>query len=180
MYNNESYEQYIRSILGYPNYSNSNFEDNSYYTNNYVSSDIQRNSELEQCYPEIYKIIYPMVTKACSNNMKPNTPDLVDEMTEEIYNSIEPKNEIRVNINLTNETNTNNRNISTNNMKREVESKKTSENRQFKNNGLKDLIRILLIRDLLGNRPPRPQPPIRPPFFEPRPPIMPRNDFNQI
>ena len=49
------------------------------------------------------------------------------------------------------------------------------EDRQFRNRGLQDLIRILLIRELLGrpgnpgHRPPRPpmepgRPPMRPPF----------------
>ena len=41
------------------------------------------------------------------------------------------------------------------------------EDRQIRNRTLRDLIRILIIRELLrrpGNRPPRPRPPMRPPF----------------
>ena len=117
MYNNESYEEYIRSILGYPNYNNSHFENDNY-------------NSLEEYYPEIYKTVYPMVTKSCLNNTRPITEEVINELTEEIYKSVEP------NTNLPNQTNqTRNSNA---------------------NNGLKDLIKILLIRELLGNRPNRP------------------------
>ena len=57
MYNN-IYEEYIRNIIGYPNNTNNNcyscnmnMEENSY-TNSQVPK-----SQIEQCYPEIYKII---------------------------------------------------------------------------------------------------------------------------
>ena len=61
-----------------------------------------------------------MVNKACVTNTKPITAELVDELTDEIYKSIEPENEIRVNINLTNQVNSNNRNNQTSNTKKEV------------------------------------------------------------
>ena len=63
------------------------------------------------------------------------------------------------------------------------------EDRQLRNRGLRDLIKILIIRELLGrpgHRPPRP--PVRPPFpggrpgMPPqgpnRPPMMPRNIYD--
>lgn len=196
MYNNESYEDYIRSILGYPNYANNNISENNY--QNMPTSNI-RNSEsdkqLEACYPEIYKVVYPMINKACSNNTRPITPDLIDELTEEIYSAVENDTQINININLTNEVQTNqNRNISSHAKKEEIKESR-AENRQFRNRGLQDLIRILLIRELLGrpgNRPPMPpqRPPMRPPFpggpgggsGGNRPPIMPRyyDNFSNI
>ena len=54
MYNNEPYEEYIRSILGYPNYSNNYFENNNYFANNYPN--LQNNSEIESFYPQIQNL----------------------------------------------------------------------------------------------------------------------------
>ena len=208
---NESYEEYIRNILGYPNYS-----DNSYSNiyNNGLYENLNQNTsnkEIEKCYPEIYKIIYPRVKRACRNCSEPMTPDLIERMTDDIYSSIEADNIINVsnvNINLTNEIRKNenrNVNISKNNTKQEnktsidsrenrsLESKREDRNiqnrgedRQFRNRNLRDLIKILLIRELLGGignpggRPPMPppRPPMRPtfpggpgnPHIGPRPP----------
>ena len=186
---NETYEDYIRSILGYPYTNNMSPTYNNIYE--YNNSDnyqdfvgIVQNPELEECYPEIYKIVYPMVRNACSKNTKPITKDLIEEMTDEIYFSLEGSNEepINVNINLNNNV----RNSSTTrpenraivNVKEEKNEKQ--ENRVSRNNGIRDIIKILLLRDLLGRpRPPfRPNP--RPPFpggpgyMSPRPTMMPR------
>ena len=163
MYNN-IYEEYIRNIIGYPNNTNNNcyscnmnMEENSY-TNLQVPK-----SQIEQCYPEIYKIIYPMVKKACNDNFNLNTEEEIDKITNEIYYGIEDNNQMN-----------NTRN---------------TETRRITNNNLRDLIKILIIRELLNRpniRPPRPpRPPHhRPPFpgfpggpggGGPRPPIMPRD-----
>ena len=188
----ETYEEYIRSILGYPNYQNNNMVENNYPIMPTTYQNQEQNMELETCYPEIYKVVYPMVNKACITNTKPITPELIDDLTNEIYLSIENDNEINVNINLTNEVanhvSIENRSkassvATTNSDKIEKTRENRGEDRQFRNRGLQDLIRILLIRELLGrpgNRPPRPhfppnRPPMRPPFpGGPRPPIMPR------
>lgn len=191
---NESYEDYIRSILGYPNYnSNNNCCENDYNLNMTNGRNSERDAELEACYPEIYKVIYPMVNKACSNNTKPITSGLIDELTNEIYSAVENDSGINININLTNEVQSvGNRNLSNSTKTEEIKERKENrgEDRQFRNRGLQDLIRILLIRELLGrpgrfpgNRPPFPpnRPPMRPPFpGRPgmgRPPIMPRSDY---
>lgn len=185
---NETYEDYIRSILGYPNYGTT-------YQQQPIGINYERNNqntEIESCYPEIYKVVYPMICKACSNNTRPITPDLIDELTNEIYLSIESDNEINVTINLTNEVGgsienrtTSGRTINKSSVASKEEAKENrGEDRQFRNRGLQDLIRILLIRELLGrpgHRPPfpSPRPPMRPPFPPggpgPRPPIMPRD-----
>ena len=228
---NQSYEEYIRSILGYPsdkaandiyqdynmcgieNYNNSEIYEMKNYNNSalYEIKDYN-NSELQECYPEIYKIVYPMVQKACQNISTPVTKETIDELTNDIYMNIEGNNDIYLNINLNNNTdnvstvnknntNVNNRlmsqtqntntfnrnNSSINNLN--INSKETMKNekqiqvketRQF-NSGLNDIIRILLLRELLGrpnfpnNRPPFP-PPGRPPFGpQNRPPFPPQN-----
>ena len=126
--------------------------------------------ELEECYPEIYRIVYPMVQKVCNENTRPFTRELVDSMTDEVYFSIEDRDMIE------------------NRDKDGKTSKSTekTENRQtiIRNTRLNDLIRILILRELLGRpgipgvpggRPPRlpmrpPRPPMRPPMgLPPRP-----------
>jgi len=198
--NQQSYEEYIRSILGYPNI---NSNDYVIYNNNLNAVPDRQNTDnvlLEECYPEIYKIVYPMVVKTCRNCTQPITRELVENMTDDIYRAVEP-NEIDINITLNNEVNNtiqNNNSHNTtnfNNIRREAnrqsnsvkkEQENRGEDRQFRNRNLRDLIQILLIRELLGRpgipyqRPPFPRPP-RPPFpggpgpgQGPRPPIMPR------
>ena len=180
---NETYDDYIRSILGYPakkdiliqeqqeyqgyqEYRNPTFETNINISGN--------NVELENSYPEIYKIVYPMISKKCENMRSSNiTKDDIENMTDEIYYALESKNETHVNINLAN-------NISTtktsNNLNRKSEvkvSETTGEKRQL-NGGLRDLIQILLIRELLNRRRPPFRPPMpNPPGPGPRPPMRP-------
>lgn len=173
---NETYDEYIRSILGYPpmKWDNNNYQE---YRNQNTNYETRTNTELEKCYPEIYKIVYPMITKKCSNIRNLLTNDDIENMTDEIYYALEERNEMQVNINLTNDV----RAITDSNIpklvnkKPEVEIKEgTQEKRETRqiNKGLHDLIKILLIRELLNrpNRPPmseaRPpvKPPVRPPF----------------
>lgn len=191
----ESYEDYIRSILGYPT-TNQNMYQMQPITN-YRNNETDKS--LEACYPEIYKVVYPMVNKACTTNSRPVTPELIDELTDEIYSSLETDNNgINININLSNEVQNHTNSSQTSNAKKQVENRSTgtenraesrTEDRQFRNRGLQDLIRILLIRELLGRpggsnrppmpppRPPRPRPPFpgeRPPMGGGRPPMLPR------
>ena len=189
MYDNQ-YEEYIRSVLGYP--STANMNQNQMYQNEYPNpSQVNMRNDLEEFYPEIYKIIYPMVQKACDENMRANTREEIEQMTDEIYSAIEDNNQINVNINLGNTVSTTNTNRTQNRneLSKEEAQKKNSENQEVenrnikgesrispRNNNLRDLIKILLIRELLRRRhnhfPPRPPHNPRPPM---RPPIMPRN-----
>lgn len=198
--NEQSYEEYIRSILGYPNTSNNMC--NNCYENNFYEMPYNTNSQspdttmLENCYPEIYKIVYPMITKRCATNSMPLTREVIENMTDEIYSAVESNTEIGINITLNNEVKTTqNRTTNQLNSKKENTAGEISrdnienrgEDRQIRNNNLRDLIKILLIRELLGrpgfpgHRPPMPPPRPRPPFPGgnrpgpgPRPPIMPR------
>lgn len=189
MFENESFDDYIRSILGYPNINTTMYPENniSYNMNNsamfHSNVDTQ---ELESCYPDIYKIVYPMITTRCSKIQESITKDLVERITEEIHSAIEVNNEINVNINLQNEVQSSNLNRAKTNetipAKRETNPNTKREDRQFRNQNLRDLIRILIIRELLGragNRPPRPPFPGGRPPFPGRPPMRPRlyNDF---
>ena len=223
----ESFDEYIRSILGYPStcMGRNMYGMESTMTSmgnnmpNMMSNAMpstMSNSELEACYPEIYKVVYPMVNTACRNNTRPITKELVDNMTNEIYFAIEGNDNVTINLQ-TGDTNmpVQNRNSSTINNTNSANNVNTSEtrkdeatptssgeqrgeNRQFRpirNRTLRDLIRILIIRELLGrpgfpgNRPPMrppfpgrpPRPPMRPPFPGGpggRPPMIPRSDFD--
>ena len=193
------FEEYMRNLLGFKPYraniyeNQLNFENEMYNQDqmgdffsqnnnvmpyNTVQSD-KLNNEIEEMYPEIYKIAYPMVQKACMKNTGNITKDLVDQMVDEICNNIESQeNRINLNINLKNETNNckmpiNKRNINDNNIEEKIEYRQ-------RNYLLNDLVRILLIRELLGKpgcqgldchtRP-------RPPMFGPGPGPGPRPPF---
>lgn len=133
-------------------------------------------SGLEDLYPEIYKIVYPMVKKACEHITKPLTKELIEDLTNDIYSHLEEQTNINVNINIdSNNSVSNNRKSSIEKQKVEMASKNVSdqenrESRQF-NNPLRDLVKILLIRELF-DRPgyrPRPPRPVPPPPRPPRP-----------
>lgn len=188
---NESFDDYIRSVLGYPNMSFQNDYQN-FNASNYGTQSNYNNIELERYYPEIYKIVYPMIMKRC-NSIRSNriTDEEIESMTDEIYNAVEDNNEIRLNINLENEVRTANSSGSSKEISKKPDvkiSESSQEKRQTRqvNRGLRDLIKILLIRELLG-RPGRPQTP-RPPYGgmrPPRPPMpnpggpIPRMPFNE-
>ena len=194
MYDSQ-YEEYIRSVLGYPSTATMNqnhINQNQMYQTEYPNpSQVNMRNDLEDFYPEIYKIIYPMVQKACDGNMEANSREEIEQMTDEIYSAIEDNNQINVNINLGNTISTTNMNRmqNRNEISKEEIQKKSPEKQEVKNrntegesrisprnNNLRDLIKILLIRELLRRRhnhfPPRPPHHPHPPM---RPPIMPRN-----
>lgn len=194
---NETYGNYIRSILGYParnqfeQYNQEMPEYQSYqeYRNPTFNTNINisgNNVELENSYPEIYKIVYPMVTKKCENvRSETFSKSDIENMTDEIYYALEEKQEKRININLTNNmSSTKAQNNSAVSTSAKVENKRpdvkisqkaieNSEKRQI-NNGLRDLIQILLIRELLNRQRPPFRPPMpNPPGPGPRPPMRP-------
>lgn len=177
--NDSIYEQYMRSVLGYQPMNNTY---NMYYDNWEMPDMNAMNNiqiqELESCYPDIYRIVYPMVQRACNQNTRPITRELIDNMTDEIYFAIEDKEMLE-------------------NRDKEDTSKITEDRQIRRNTNLNDLIRILILRELLGRpgfpggRPPRPpmnppRPPMRPPMGppprpQPRPGMGPfnRNTFGQ-
>lgn len=175
-----SYDEYIRSILGYNQSELYDYGYNDNY-NNYRMQDniaIAQNSQLEQSYPEIYKVVYPMVSKRCENVRAELSNEELEKMTDEIYFALESKNETQLNINLKNDVRTSS-NANVRKAEVNVTENSKGETRQF-NSGLRDLVKILLIRELL-NRPRSfpPRPPVRPPMppgpgpRPPRPPMRP-------
>ena len=161
-----------------------------YYQNNYRQSGV----DLEGLYPDIYKIVYPLIKKTCEGINEPVTKEVIDKMVDNIYINIEGNDMVQVNVN-----NRNAYKSTYESLKKEINEKLERKNdfkyipepkkevrgnteekrgdRQF-NRGLSDLIRILLIRELTGrpvfpgNRPPfgpppPPPPPGRPPYGRP-------------
>ena len=187
----QNYEDYIKSILGYPiSQDNNSYQTNTYtypsYSYNNYNQNIPRYSgEVLNLYPEIYKVVNPMVCKICEANSKPITAELIEQMTDEIYANIECDNEKeksfnsvkKENLRENRNTHANNSNVSSralqNNLektqkKQEDKSINVPQNRQNRrsstNNTLRDLIKILILNQLLGgNRPNRPEMP-RPPY----------------
>ena len=124
MYNSQLYDDYIKSILGYPTQNDNVYPSNIYYEMYDSTYRHQKNEELENLYPEIYKIVYPMIRKVCmSNNEAPLTREIIENMVDEIYLSVEYE---------------------------KVEN--MEKDRKFKNRDLRDLIKILIIRELLKNK----------------------------
>lgn len=156
--NDSVYEEYMRSVLGYQPVNYNNTYDMGYDRFEMPDMTAMNNlqmQELENCYPDIYRIVYPMVQKACSQNTRPITGELVDSMTDEVYFAVEDREMLE------------NRN------KEEKTSEATEDRQIIRNQGLNDLIRILILRELLGRpgfpggRPPHhrpPRPPMRPPM----------------
>ena len=93
----QNYEDYMRSVLGYPIEST---YDNYIIQNREYNVNYQNNSELESMYPEIYKKINPVVCEVCERNKTPITKEIIENMVEEVYQRIEINNEIWLKINV--------------------------------------------------------------------------------
>lgn len=189
MYFND-YDDYMRSVLGYNNQNDYTYCSNWNCGINYNNSNCPN---YEKMYPNIYKLINPVVCRTCDNNTQPVTDFLIEQMTDSIYdnviNQIEVQNVINLNIetrNVDSEVSNkkeskedsyrykDSKNQSVNSMKsKEVEDVKgeTRSSRQMgRNSLLRDLIRILIINRLI-----RPlTPPYRPGNYPPPPPPPPR------
>lgn len=209
----QNYEDYMRQVLGYP-INDPNIYETYDYRNDQASQDTY-----SEYYPDIYRLVYPMVCKVCETNTQPITKELIEKMTDEVYMAIEDTSttvNIRVNAPKAEENRTMNSNANRNNSEEirtsKVRTDRTSknvngsaENREVKtvssqpiesrestradetrlsNSTLRDLIKILILNQIFGNRPrpprpPRPpfpggpgMPPPRPPFPGGRPPMM--------
>lgn len=182
MYNNP-YEDYMRNSLGYNGYPMMNMNQMNMNQMNMMNTmpemyESEGNftcdqTSVEDMYPEIYRIVYPMICKSCMAVNENVTEDLVSRITNEVYMNVEHMESVQecrntsqssVNSKITKSDNINSKPV--NNMANEVR----QETRQ-RNPLLRDLIRILVLRELIGS-PGRPRP--RPPFNPlPRPPFGP-------
>ncbi len=182
------YEDYFQNYYNYPiNEFQNTYEgmDDTYpyeyyqnrYTNDYnfmypnfnYQTRGLTNNQIEELYPDVYKILYPIVKKVLNKNKaRVITQDLIENMVEEVYSNIEEGGQIELN----------------REVKKEVIEETKNENKDLENRGhrrnsnLLDVIKILLLRELIGRtacnrpdfRPNMPPPPPRPPFYT-RPPF---------
>lgn len=148
----QNYDDYMRSSLGYEQPQMNPF--NTTYQPVYEDYNTQ---DLNEFYPEIYRIVYPIVCRECSVCTTRNFNDgTIDEMVDRVYNQIEEEDnscivELRGNI----ENKTTDKRTTTNprqETRQSAESEK--ETRAPRNPLLRDFIRVLLLRELIGNRPP--------------------------
>jgi len=190
MYNNQ-YEEYMRNSLGYNmpmmnmnqmdmNQMNMNTMQEMYESENNFSC----NQVVDDMYPEIYKIIYPMVCKACMVVDENISEDLVSRMVNEIYMNVENMEcmqetrgssiSVSPQVSKSSKSDTlssssrTGSSLSSSSSSSNISGSRQQETRQ-RNPLLRDLIRILVLRELLGN-PGRPRPQFRPPY---RPPFGP-------
>ena len=132
------YEEYMQNLLGIqtnPYKTNYRQMQYNYLPNNpYVLADsTSKIEQLENMYPEIYKILYPMIKKASSQNTSQMTPETLETMTQEIYSNIEAGNIINISVDVSNNSESDNSNTNIT---------------QYINNYLYDLIKILLLREV--------------------------------
>ena len=139
----QNYDDYMRGLLGYSDMNRS-----SMYMNNptpYQQNIYQSSEYLERMYPDTYRVVYPMVVSACNMVTMPVSEEMIDRMTDDIYDRAAMDSRISIDINI------------------EVESRDDDESRQIsdesrqrrprrRNRFFRDLIRILLLRELLGRR----------------------------
>lgn len=139
MYRN--YEEYMQSVLGYnaPNNGNTYMEQD-YYDMARVNQNMQ---DVNSLYPEIYGIVYPVVQKVCSRRSGYSiSKEQIEQMVDEVYDVVEPREEME-------DTRENVRNG-------DVKNPRAKETRRPRptNYLMRDLIKILLLRELLsGGRP---------------------------
>ena len=158
----------VDEIYPYWYTKNRNLYDYSYYPFNYQTRGMT-NSQIEELYPDVYKIIYPIVKKVLSkNNNRAITQDVIENMVEEVYSNVEDGGQIELNREVKPEAIEENKKES-----REVENRG-----HRRNSNLLDVIKILLLSEILGRpgcnrpgcKPNMPPPPPRPPFYN-RPPF---------
>ena len=95
----QNYDNYMRNSLGYPNmnYPNMYMDNQMTYQNMYSTND-----DLERLYPDTYRVIYPMVISSCNmiNVNTPITEDMIDRMTNDIYDRAEADGRLMIENNL--------------------------------------------------------------------------------
>ena len=136
-----SYEDYMQTVLGY-NYGPNTYREAETYNTMQVNPNMQ---EINKLYPEIYGIVYPVVQKVCMRrNLSNITEEMLSEMVEEVYSVIEPGDDIVEE----REAPLKNGDV------RNPRAKETRQPPRRNNRLLRDLIRILILREFLqGGRP---------------------------
>ena len=141
------------------------------------NDNVQEINKLKKMYPDIYKMLMPMVSKTVEENTKPVDETLIEEMTKAVYESIEDDMNVKQVSTTPIQTDSKTKTIQTSSQNQSVQ----VNNRKIGNPTLRDLIKILIINELLNNcknRPcnnQNPRPPQRP---EPRMNMM--NNINDV
>lgn len=168
---NQSYDDYMRSFLGYPNsdgyrmdnmgmntmgnmgmntmHNMNNIGMNSMNMNTMgnMGMNMSSDDDIERLYPEVYRVVYPMVCSSCDRIQFSGitvNEEMVTRMTNDIYDQVEADGRIKIELNVTTEV-------------RETSSSSDSsvearQRRRPRNRFLNDLIRILLLRELFRRR----------------------------
>lgn len=118
---------------------------------------------LNNLYPSIYRILNPVVSRVVSNNNQPISEDLLNNMTDTVFNIVEgqvdlgndqiqrnTQNENQSSSNTTSNTSTNNSTSSRTTETRQQSNTQTSFRNNRNESLLRDLIKILIIKDLLS------------------------------
>ena len=169
---NQSYDDYMRSVLGYSNsdgyrmdnmnpmvmtnmHNMNNMGINSMNMNtmgnmsmNNMGINMSNDDDIERLYPEVYRVVYPMVCSSCDRMQFPGTTindEMVTRMTNDIYDQVEADGRIKIEVNVTTEV----RETSNNSSDSSIE---TRQRKRPRNRFLNDLIRILLLRELSRRR----------------------------
>ena len=103
----QNYEDYMRSVLGYPRDTQDTYQMNYYEderNSNYFGSMYQDTRDLEDLYPDIFKSVNPYVVDVCSRCSGSVTREALEDMVEEVYKKVENNNEVMVNINIVNDS----------------------------------------------------------------------------
>lgn len=136
MYN--SYEEYMQNVLGMNLPNTYEMQNNPYSFEPRMGEN--RLLEINKLYPEIYGVLYPMVQKVCARQSLDRLNEAaLDEMAEEVYLAIEPGDDI-----LQGKDN------GSTPRNGDVKNPRAKESRRPNQNYLlRDLIKILIIRELL-------------------------------
>ena len=162
-----NYDDYIRQVLGYSNYKvNDKKEENKKKEND------EERIQISKYYPDIYNVVYPMINKRCKEVNSDINESLLEDLVDEIYYELEGDDEddedIKINVNIK-ENKDSKKTKDINTLRQEIREKELHRNRnnkeeikiinenrgkhcKKKNKNIRDLIKILIIRELLNTR----------------------------
>ncbi len=173
----QNYDDYMRDVfyfnqmpnqnlnypyMGYNNMQNPNFQ------NNFAGQNFNNgNSNINNMYPSIYRIVQPVVSRVLTgNNYQYMSEDNLNSMVDTVYNIVEGDarnnldNSSSLNSNNTTSTQTqsqtqtqpqrNNTNQNTTQTTTMTQTSTSSQNNQNETMLLKDLIKILLIKEIIN------------------------------
>lgn len=177
--NNDGYMQDLYFYNQIPNTYMNNFGNNMMGNSNIMPNNMQPSNQmmtnpgmipnaipvqnLNNLYPSIYRILNPVVSRVVLNNNQPISEDLLNNMTDTVFNIVEGQVDLgddQVQRNNSNENQISSNTSSNTSVNNNSSARTTENNRQqstqtsFRNNRgeslLRDLIKILIIKELLS------------------------------